>query len=103
VTKNPVGQGRCVFLEGRPLTSLPLWAFDVGEVSAVEVYGGKSAQAHSLLGLWPNDRTICAAAGAFGEGYTCGIFCGGSNNRLPNQGRPRAKPEPMVVVIWLKR
>ncbi len=48
-----IGSSVCVFINGQPKPGLPLDAFRVEEIAAIEVYTAKGDDTNSLVAAWP--------------------------------------------------
>ena len=81
-----LGSSTCVFLNGVPRPGLPLDAFQIEEIEAVELYGERGDPSGTLAASWP-----------------VGAQCGLSSRRGAPQNSAIAVPDAKWAVIWTQR
>ena len=81
-----LGPTTCVFLNGIPRPGLPLDAFQIEEIEAVELYGESGDPTGTLASSWPR-----------------GAQCGMSSRRAPPANGAIAVPYAKWAAIWTQR
>lgn len=81
-----LGLTTCVFLNGIPRPGLPLDAFQIEEIEAVELYGPRGDPTGTLASAWP-----------------IGAQCGAASRLPVPRGSGIAPPEAKWAAIWTQR